>query len=55
MEGAETWVEEYERGDNEVKVALLLGKRSEDIADEEVGLMGSCWWSCWVSGRGAKN
>ena len=31
MEGAERWIEEYERGDNEVKVALLLGKRLEDI------------------------
>ena len=31
MEGAERWIEEYERGDKEVKVALLFGKRLEDL------------------------
>ena len=37
-------------------MALLLGKRLEDL-DEDVmtGLMESCWRSCWVGGRGAKN
>ena len=31
LEGAEEWSEEFEAGDDEEKVALLLGKRVEGV------------------------
>ena len=51
MEGAERWVEEYERGEREVKVALLLGKRLKDTNEHVMDRIDGClleellgWW-----------
>ncbi len=36
MEGTEEWLEEYYRAEDGGKTALLLGRRVEGMADQEV-------------------
>ena len=51
LEGAEEWSEEFEVGDDEEKVALLLGKRVERVERDIMNIIDGCW-SCWDHGGG---
>ena len=54
LEGAEEWSEEFEVGDDEEKVALLLGKRVEGVERDIMNIIDGCLLKELLGSRGWK-